>query len=371
VSEIERAQRWRLILGDEAKELGGAALGADMAARDRVLDYLYGREYGAGRNRLQGGLGESALTVPEWIDDVHRLFPAKTIERLERDALERYGISEMVTNVELLKRAQPSMTLLKAVLQTKHLMNQEVLNQARLLVSKVVEELMKKLARRVETPFLGTRNRQKRSYLKVAKNFDPRRTIALNLKHYDPVSRRMAIQDPYFNSRARSQADKWQIVILVDESGSMMDSVIHSAVTAAIFWGIKSIKTRLVLFDTSVVDVTDHCSDPVETLMKVQLGGGTDIALALAYAAKVIENPRKTILVLISDFCEGGDPGLMFAQAKALIESGVRFLGLAALDSGANPSYDRHAAETLVALGAEVGAMTPGELAQWVGERVR
>jgi Mg-chelatase subunit ChlD len=368
--------RWRLVLGHDAEEGLGCSLGGVEASQDLALDFLYRREYGAGRNvrpsgPRSGSLDPSQLSVPDWINAVHGLFPRRTIERLEKDALERYHLEEMVTNPELLSRAQPSQTLLKAVLHTKHLMNQEVLALARQLVRKVIEQLMERLARPVRSVFLGSADRRKRSHLRVAKNFDARTTVRRNLANYDPVKRRILLQTPYFFSRVRRQTDRWQILILVDESGSMVDSVIHAAVTAAIFFGIRSLRPHLILFDTSVVDVTEHCSDPVEAIMKVQLGGGTDIGGALGYAASLVENPRKTIVVLISDFYEGGPANRLLSVTRQLIESGVTLLGLAALDERAEPNYDRGMAQQLVNLGAHVGAMTPGELAEWVAQKVR
>ncbi|HZY85364.1 MAG TPA: VWA domain-containing protein [Gemmataceae bacterium] len=371
--------RWRLVLGQDAEQGLGCGLGGMEAQRDRALGYLYNREYGPGRNvrgadrdgDRRGSLDPSQLTVPEWINAVHTLFPKRTVERIEKDALERYKLDEMVTNPDLLSRAQPSPTLLKAVLHTKHLMNQEVLAIARTLVRKVIEELMEKLARPVRSVFLGARDRRRRSHMKVAKNFDPRTTVRRNLASYDPQTRKLFLRTPYFYSRVRRQADRWQVIVVVDESGSMADSVIHAAVTAAIFFGIRTLRTHLVLFDTSVVDVTEHCSDPVETMMKVQLGGGTDIGGALHYAAGLVDNPRRTIVVLITDFCEGAPQGRLFAVTRQLVESGVTLLGLAALDARAEPCYDRAVAERMAALGAHVGAMTPGELAEWVAQKVR
>jgi hypothetical protein len=379
--------RWRLVLGQDAEQGLGCGLEGLEAQRDQALGYLYNREYGPGRNvrgaspagkddrdrdrNRQGSLDPSQLTVPEWINAVHTLFPKRTVERIEKDALERYKLEEMVTNPELLARAQPSQTLLKAILHTKHLMNQEVLALARALVRKVIEELMEKLARPVRSVFLGARDRRRRSHLKVAKNFDPRTTVRRNLASYDPETRKLFLRTPYFYSRVRRQADRWQVIVVVDESGSMADSVIHAAVTAAIFFGIRTLRTHLVLFDTSVVDVTEHCSDPVETMMKVQLGGGTDIGGALHYAAGLVDNPRRTIVVLITDFCEGAPQERLFAVTRQLVESGVTLLGLAALDERADPCYDRAVAERMVALGAHVGAMTPGELAEWVAQKVR
>ena len=366
-----RMLRWRLVLGG-ADDLLGAPPAGNWQGRDRALAYLYDREYGSGRNVRSGSgsLDPSQLTVPDWINAVHELFPRRTIERIEKDALERYQLEEMVTNADLLSRAQPSPTLLKAVLRTRHLMNQEVLAIARRLVRKVVEDLMERLAREIRSPFTSSVDRRRRSLLRVAKNFDARTTIRRNLSQYDPATGKLYIRQPSFFSRVRRQSDRWQLIILVDESGSMLDSVIHAAVTAAIFWGVKSLKTHLVLFDTSIVDVTGHCTDPVETLMQVQLGGGTDIGQALTYAAGLVENPRRTIVVLISDFYEGAPVQRLYTIAKHLIESGVTLLGLAALDAEARPTYDHDVAARLVALGAHVAAMTPGELADWVAQKV-
>ncbi|MGC4047912.1 MAG: VWA domain-containing protein [Armatimonas sp.] len=369
-SEIRR-QRWRLVLGAGSEDaLGGLSSG--WAEREAALGFLYDREYGSSRNVRPGpgSLDESNLTVPDWINQVHELFPKRVIERIEKDALERYGLEELVTNPELLKRAEPSQTLLKAVLRTKHLMNQEVLALARNLVRKVVEQLMEKLAREVRTPFLGSILRR-RSFVKLAKNFDAETTIRRNLKHWDVENNRLIVQEPYFLSRQKRHVDKWQLILVIDESGSMMDSVIHAAVTASIFWSLPALKTRLLIFDTSVVDLTDHCADPVETLMKVQLGGGTDIGSALAHAETLVDNPRRTIIVLVTDFYEGAPLGNLLATTRRLTESGVNLLGLAALDAQANPSYDRETAGKMAKLGAHIGAMTPGELAEWVAEKVR
>ena len=371
----QRQIRWRLVLGSGAEDVLGA-IPEEWEAREEALAFLYDREYGPGRdvrrrgNKGKGSLDESQLTVPDWINRVHELFPQSVVERVERDALERYGLEEMVTNPDLLRRAQPSPTLLKAVLRTKHLMNQEVLTLARDLVRRVVSDLMEKLASEVQTPFGGALDRRRRSNLPIAKNFDALTTIERNLRYFNPESGKLGVQTPYFYSRVRRHAQKWQIIILVDQSGSMLDSVIHSAVTASIFWGIKTLKTHLCLFDTSVVDVTADCTDPVETLMKVQLGGGTDIGSAVAYASTLVENPRRTIVVLITDFYEGAPQNRLLGATKKLLESGVTFLGLAALDGQAEPSYDRELAQKMVNLGAHVAAMTPGELAAWVAQKV-
>jgi Mg-chelatase subunit ChlD len=365
--------RWRLILGDAASGTLGD-LSPDDLARDAALGWLYDREQGLADRDIakdrRGSLDPSQLTVPDWLNEVHRLFPKETIERLEQDAVERYQIHEVVTNPEVLARVEPNETLLKAVLRTKHLMSAEVLAMARELVAKVVRKLMERLATKVRASFSGTRSRR-RSTLALARNFDARGTIRANLDTWDPHERRIGIKRPLFFSRTRRHNEKWQVVLLVDESGSMLGSVIHSAVTAACLWGLPAVKTHLCIFDTEVVDLTPTVTDPVEVLMKVQLGGGTDIAKAVAYGAGLLEAPRRSIVVIVSDFFEGGPPELLVSRVKALCEQGSIVLGLAALDEQANPSFDRDLARRLVKVGAHVGAMTPGELVAWIAEKVR
>ncbi len=364
-------QRWRILLGEPAAAACGS-LSGDAAAADAAMDWLYGRDTERGqRGERSAGLGPSALSTPDWINDIHRLFPKEVIERLERDAVERFGIDEVVTNLEVLERIEPSESLLRAVLHTKHLMNPEVLSAARRLVAEVVRRIMEKLATEVRQAFSGTRDRRRRSRVQVARNFDFKKTLAANLHRYDPASRRLYLETPVFNSRTRRHTEAWDIVLLIDQSGSMVDSVIHSAVMAACLWQLPGMRTHLVAFDTEVVNLTADVSDPVELLMKVQLGGGTDIARAVGFAQSLIANPGKSLVVLISDFYEGGSPGELVRRVKALTEGGTKVLGLAALDSQADPAYDRDMAARLVAVGAQVGAMTPGQLAGWLAEKVQ
>jgi Mg-chelatase subunit ChlD len=367
-------ERWRLVLGAPAEQCTGG-LGAEAAGRDAALDWLYGRDPDLGRRGVRRGGTRSAgsdpsvLTTVDWLDDIHRLFPKETIERLERDAVERYEIHEVVTDPEVLARIEPNPTLLRAVLRTKHLMNPEVLRLARRIVETVVRDLMKKLAPEVRQAFSGTRSRRP-SRFRQARDFDFHATVRANLAHYQPEERRLLIERPRFVSRVRRHLDQWQLVLIVDQSGSMAGSVIHSAVTAACLWGLSGLKTHLVAFDTNVVDLTADVADPVELLLKVQLGGGTDIARAVDYGASLIENPRRSILVVITDFYEGGDEHRLVRTVARLAEQGTQILGLAALDEEANPAYDRALAQRLADAGAHVGAMTPGELAAFVAERL-
>ncbi|MEV4008777.1 VWA domain-containing protein, partial [Actinomadura sp. NPDC049753] len=362
-------------------------LGGGAAERDAALGWLYGRDpelarrgvrrgsggdgdAGAGRSDDRtGGTGPSQLTTVDWLDAVHRLFPKETIERLERDAVERYEIHEIVTDPAVLERIDPDEALLRAVLRTKHLMNPEVLALARRIVETVVRQLMERLATEVRQAFHGTRSRRP-SRVKNSRNFDFHGTVRANLAHYRPDERRLYIENPRFVSRTRRHVEQWQMILLVDQSGSMLGSVVHAAVTAACLWGLPGLKTHLVAFDTSVVDLSSDVTDPAELLMKVQLGGGTDIGRAVAYGAGLVENPRRSIVAVITDFYEGGSEQRLVEEVRRLVQQGTQVLGLAALDEEANPSYDRRTAQRLADEGAHVGAMTPGQLAEFVAERI-
>ncbi|KQV13206.1 MULTISPECIES: VWA domain-containing protein [unclassified Kitasatospora] len=368
-------ERWRLILGAPAERHTGP-LGAEAGARDAALEWLYGRDeeqlrrgVRRGTDTREGGDGPSAVTAVDWLDDVHRLFPKETVERLERDAVERYEIHEIVTDPTVLERVEPNPTLLRAVLRTRHLMNPEVLGLARRIVEAVVRQLLERLTPEVRRSFTGSRSARP-SRVPLARDFDFRATVRANLKHYQPAERRLLIEQPRFHSRTSRHLEQWQLVLLVDQSGSMVDSVIHSAVTAACLWSLPGLRTHLVAFDTSVVDLTADVTDPVELLMRVQLGGGTDIARAVDYGAGLIDRPRRAIVALISDFYEGGDQHRLVRSVRDLVEQGTTVLALAALDEQADPVYDRELAQQLADVGAQVGAMTPGQLAAFVAERL-
>jgi len=369
---LNDAERWRLLLGEVAETaLPGCGGNPALGAMDRALSWLYGRqEQGSDSLDRHGGDGASVLSVPDWINEIHTLFPQETIERLERDAIHRYGIEELVTNLEVLERATPNPALLEAVLRTKHLMNPEVLAMARQLVARVVREILEKLAREVSRAFSGTRRKQRLVPTGSYSQFAARESIRRNLRHYDPERGRLVLARPWFYHNTRKTLERWQVILLVDQSGSMVSSVIHAAVTASCLWGLPGVKTHLIAFDTEVVDLSEHAADPVETLMQVQLGGGTHIGKALAYGAEQIEVPTRAIVVLVSDFYEGMSEYQLLSLTRALVAQGTRVLGLAALNDKAEADYDRVLAEKLVEAGAQVAAMTPGQLAAWLAEKL-
>lgn len=373
-AEVRR--RWRLILGSEAQHTGNRSL-AELNESDTQIDeslsFLFDREQEGRAEFLKersAGLDPSTLSVPDWLGRVRRLFPRSTAEQLTRYALERYQLTEILADESTLSQLKPDIDLLKAVLSVKSILPDRVIGMAKQIVRDVVEQLLRKLAFQMRRHFTGARRSPTQSRIPLARNFDVRTTIRRNLKHYQPSEKRLLIERAYFHSRT-SRRHAWDLIILVDQSGSMTDSVIHSAVMASIFRSLPLLKTCLVVFDTNIVDLTDTCDDPVEVLMKVQLGGGTDIAKALRYGRQFVTQPRRSICVLVTDFHEGGPEAELLRIASELIESGVTLLGLAALDERAEPAYHRRLADRLARMGARIGAMTPEHLAQWVADKVR
>lgn len=372
----EALNQWRLILGRNAGghiDFNGSEqqVGLYQSMED-TLDFLYNQEYGdeLHREERSGGAGASMPAVAEWIQKVRTLFPQRTVEILEKQALDHFGLTELLTDKKVLAKMQPNMDLLKTVLQFKHLMKSDVLAEARRLIRKIVEELTEKLNSEIKRSLLGKLNRQLPSQVRSIRNLDVKKTIRRNLKHYDRENARLVLQEVCFSSRTK-RYNKWRVIIAVDESGSMLDSVIYSAVMAGIFAQLPMIETKLVIFDTEVVDLSGYADDPVEVLMGVQLGGGTDINKAVSYCETLCTNPHETIYVVVTDLYEGGDPRYLLKTCADIIGSGSKMTFLTALDREANPTYDVNLGQKLANMGAFVGAMTPEQLGDYIGQICR
>ncbi|WP_438503625.1 VWA domain-containing protein [Ectobacillus ponti] len=355
--------RWRLVLGkyaDDTLPLPDEAY----VEIDEALDFLYERE----RDEERGGsLSPSQLTVPVWISKVRELFPKEAVEVMEKHALEKYELTALLEDKETLQKLEPNMNLLRSILQFKHHMKQDVLQTAKRIVAAVAEELRRTLEQEIKPVLSGRPDRNRPSRVQMMRNFDFKKTVRKNLKHFDQETGTLRIEKPYFYAATRHQTP-WRIILAVDESGSMLDAVIHSAVMAGIFASLPALRTDLFIFDTDIVDLTDRIQDPVETLLSVQLGGGTYIAGALRYASQKLEAPQQTIVVLVTDLYEGGSYAEMYREARRMVESGAKLIVLTSLDPEAQPFYDKQAAQKMAALGAHVAALTPGRLAQWIAE---
>ena len=368
----ENLNRWRLILGKNSENqinfTGRYSEEVSYEDMEETLDYLYGQEYGD-EVRRKGGTGKSQLNAAKWIEKARKLFPKRTVEVLEKQALEHFKLTELLADKEVLQKMEPNTDLLKTILQFKHLMKSDVIAEAKKIIKKVVDEITEKLKTDIRKSLLGKLNRNMPSNVKSIKNLDIKKTIARNLKNYDTENERLILKNVYFSSRVK-RFNKWHIIIAVDESGSMLDSVIYSAVMAGIFAKLPMIETKLIIFDTEIVDLSGYIDDPVDVLMGMQLGGGTDINKALNYCAGLCENPHNTIFVTVTDLYEGGSVHDLLRTCGDIIGSGSKMIFLTALDREANPAYDKNVGQKLADMGAFVGAMTPEQLGDYIGKMI-
>ncbi len=357
----ERLRRWRLVLGGEDADGTGCALTGQDAAMDGTLGALYGNGKGgrarAGQER-SAGLGASAPAVARWLGDIRTYFPSSVVQVMQRDAIDRLGLSTLLLEPEMLEAVEADVHLVGTLLSLNKAMPETTKETARAVVRKVVEDLEKRLATRTRATLTGALDRSARISRPRHQDIDWNRTIAANLKHYLPEYRTIVPERLIGYGRA-SQSVKKEVVLCIDQSGSMAASVVYASVFGAVLASMRSIDTRLVVFDTAVVDLTDQLDDPVDVLFGTQLGGGTDINRALAYCQSQITRPADTVVVLISDLYEGGIRNEMLKRVAAMKASGVQFVTLLALSDEGAPAYDREHAAALAGLGAPAFACTP------------
>jgi Mg-chelatase subunit ChlD len=368
-------RRWRLALGQFADEACGACGGLD-ARMDLALDRCYGNAYRARGVRRSGGakgpgsLDPSQLAVLDWLAEVRRLFPASVCETIQAHAVDEYGMSDILTDPAALLALQPNVDLLRALITLKGRANPALTGAIRQVARQVVDDILRRLRTEMQRALSGARRRRASAARRSAADLDWRATVRDNLKNWNVERQALIAERLRFHGRTKRRFP-WTIVLCVDQSGSMALSVIHAAVMAAILSSLPAVSVRLVVFDTSVVDLTGQAADPVDVLMAVQLGGGTQIGQALEYCEqRHITQPNRTILVLLSDFAEGGSPARMVAAVRRMAGARVTLLGLAALDDEARPDYDRGMAQLLATAGMHVAALTPERFAEWVADRI-
>ena len=370
--------RWRLILGNFAED--NLKVDGEYFEIDETLNFLYDREYsennGYSLNNLNDlnnskerrlGKEKSALTVPKWISKVKKLFPKETVEIMQKQALEKYKLTEILTDENILKEIEPNIELLKNILTFKDMMSQNVKKLAYDIVEKTLEEIKNKMEVEIKRVFYGKKLPNSNTTNKIFKNLDIKKTIRYNLKNYDIKNKTIFTDKLFFNQNIKKY-NPYNIIILIDESGSMLDSVVYSSIMASIFANLPYLSIKLVIFDISVVDLSEHIKEPIDILFKVQLGGGTNIAQALEYAKKITFAPDKTIVLLISDLFDSNDYKLMYKNANDIIEAGSKLIVLTALDYNANSIYDKEAARYFSKIGAKVGALTPSKLSKWISD---
>jgi Mg-chelatase subunit ChlD len=346
----ERLRRWRLLLGaDEADGTGCSLAGADLA-RDRCLSALYDSE-------RQGGLGSSSPSVARWLGDIREYFPASVVTVMQSDALHRLKLTEMLLQPETLATVQPDIHLVATLLSLNRIIPAKTRATARLVVRKLVEDLERRLANPLRQAVQGALNRSLRNRRPRHSEIDWPRTIRANLRHYQPEYRTIVPERRIGYGRKGSALK--DVILCVDQSGSMAGSVVYSSIMAAVMASIRAVNTAMVVFDTAVVDLTPLLADPVEVLFGTQLGGGTDIAKALGYCQELIRRPADTVFVLVTDLYEGGNREDLLKRAAAIAASGCSMVCLLALDDRGKPSFDHQNAKALADFGIPAFACSP------------
>ena len=372
IHEAERLRRWRLVLGGEADSSCGKLSGAAVEM-DQVLAALYDADGSSGLGKSterRGGRGGSAPSVARWLGDIRKYFPTQVVQVMQRDALERLDVREMLLQPEMLESAHADVHLVANLIALSGVIPASTKDTARMVVRKVVDELLKKLEEPMRSAVTGALDRSQRNRRPRHSEIDWNRTIRANLRHWQPEYKTI-VPETLIGYGRKARRPQREVILCIDQSGSMANSVVYSSIFGAVMASLPAVATKLVVFDTAVVDLTEKLDDPVDVLFGVQLGGGTDINGAVGYCQSLISEPRNTILVLISDLYEGGVESGLLRRANELVESGVQFITLLALSDEGAPSYDAELAAKLAALGVPSFACTPDAFPQLMAAAIR
>jgi Mg-chelatase subunit ChlD len=357
----ERLRRWRLVLGagaDDTADGTGVGLGPEDRRLDAALGALYDGDGAGETGPRTGGLGGSAPQVARWLGDIREYFPTPVVQVMQRDAVERLGLTRMLLEPELLAAVEPDVHLVGALLSLRGVLPEETKETARAVVRTVVAELERRLADRMRAAVTGALDRSTRTRRPRPGDIDLARTIRANLQHFSPDLGTVVPERLIGHGRRRGNVER-DVVLAVDQSGSMAESVVYAGLFGAVLASMRALRTHFVAFDTAVVDLTDELGDPVELLFGTRLGGGTDINRAVGYCQGLITRPTDTLLVLISDLYEGGDRAELLRRVTALTRAGVQVVALLALSDAGAPAYDHDTAAALSALGVPAFACTP------------
>ncbi len=373
----ERIRRWRLILGQEAENRfesmggtdgeGAVKLTQEQFLMDQALAAIYNKST-AGSFSPGGrgaGHGSSALRLSQWLGDVRSLFDKELVKIIQSDAMERCGLKQLIFEPELLENLEPDRGLAATILLLKDQIPKRSKESVREFMKKIVEEINRLLESDIRRAVTAALNRRKHSPIPSAAALDYHGTIRRGIKNYNLQLRKLVPEHFYFFDRtAKTAASKYTVILDVDQSGSMGESVIYASVMSCILASMASIRTRIVAFDTKVVDLTEKCEDPVDLLFGFQLGGGTDINQSVAYCQSLIEHPGRTLFFLITDLMEGGNRAALVRRLGEMKESGVTAVCLLAIADGGKPYYDAQMAQKVAALGIPCFACSPQMLPQ-------
>jgi hypothetical protein len=362
IDETERLRRWRLLIGDQDADDPGSTVG--LSADDRRIDAALAAVYDnrgpqdTGGKR-SAGLGSSAPRVVGWLGDIRTYFPSSVVRVMQRDAVDRLRLHQLLLEPELLDAVEPDVNLVATLISMGHLLPERSRATARAVVATVVEQIERRIADRTVSAVHGALSRSARTHRpRRHTDIDWPRTISVNLKHWLPEHRTVVPERLVGYGRRQNMVQR-SVVVAIDQSGSMGESVVYASIFGAVMASLRALRTSLVVFDTNVVDLTEALHDPVELLFGTQLGGGTDINAAVAYCQEKITSPTDSIFVLISDLYEGGIEGELVRRLNAMKMAGVQVIALLALSDSGAPSYDRAHAAALESIGVPAFACTP------------
>jgi Mg-chelatase subunit ChlD len=366
----DRYTRWRLVLGREADAglcqmagcKSGSLLSGDLANLDQALGFIYGGSDDApeetSSKKRSAGLGKSAPRLAKWLGDIRSYFSTDVVAVIQKDAIEKKGLRQLLFEPETLSQVTPNIDMVGTLLSLKNMIPDTAKEAARAIVRAVVEEILKRLRGALEQAVRGSIDRSRHSPIRSLPNMDWHRTIRRNLKNYDR-QREVVIPESFHFFARQHRRREWNVIVCMDQSGSMADSVVYGGVMGAILASLPALETHVIAFDTEVVDLTEKCHDPVDLLFGVQLGGGTDINRAVAYCQKLIHDPRKTLFIVITDLYEGGNERELVRRMDEMVASGVRALCLLALSDSGVPSYDESLARKFAGVGVPCFGCTP------------
>ncbi len=375
--EQEQLKRWRLILGKssdvtlESFSTGGVQLDPDELVMDEALAAIYddtsaadeaGTASGAKSGQRSAGLGPSSPKLAKWLADIRTYFTEDVVSVMQSDAIERKGLKQLLFEPEILKNVQPDLEMVATLMSLRGKIPEKTKETARQLVRTVVEEINKRLENDLRKAVAGALNKRKHSPIPNSASIDWKYTINRNLKNYSLKHKKIIPERFFFFDRIR-RSNNWNVILDMDQSGSMADSIIYGSVAGSIFASMASLNTRIVAFDTEIADLSEqYDNDPVDMLFGIQLGGGTDINKSVAYCQQFITDPAKTLFILISDLCEGGNQASLVRRLEEMHESGVKVICLLALSDKGSPVYDENLARRISQIGIPCFACTPGLL---------
>jgi hypothetical protein len=378
-------QRWRLILGKSAEAefqpwasregwlSDGHLLSGDLVAIDEALELVYSeegqsteitREEWEETGGKHGAVrGRSYPRVARWLGEIRRLFPTDIVTLVQKDAIERRGLKQLLFEPEMLAQVEPSVDLASMILSLKSLVPENAKAAAREVVRKVVEELRRRLEARVHQAVRGALNRNQHTSFRSLANLDWQRVIRRNLKNYNPDLKVLIPEHLSFFSRHQKR-NEWNVIIAMDQSGSMATSLIYGGVMGAILASMPAVETHVVAFNhQDVVDLTADCHDPVDLLFGVQLGGSEDYWLATSYCERFMHTPARTLYILLADLYDTSAHESKFVQKmEHLLESGVKAVTLLAISDQGKPSYNHDLAKKLTNLGMPCFGCSPDHL---------